>query len=32
MELVERIAALGPQFSERAGQYDRDAAFPAENW
>ena len=32
MELVERIAALGPQFSERAGQYDRDATFPAENW
>ena len=32
MELVERIAALGPQFSERAAQYDRDAKFPAENW
>jgi len=32
MELVERIAALGPQFAERAPRYDREAAFPTENW
>ena len=32
MELVERVAALGPQFADRAARYDRDAAFPAENW
>lgn len=30
--LVERIAALGPAFAERATDYDRDAAFPYENW
>ena len=32
MDLVERAAALGPQFANRAARYDRDAAFPAENW
>ena len=30
--LVERIAALGPTFAERSTAYDRDAAFPYENW
>ena len=32
MELVERVAALGPQFAKRAAEYDRNASFPAENW
>ena len=32
MELVERVAALGPQFTERAPRYDREAVFPTENW
>ncbi len=31
-ELVERMAALGPLFAERADIYDRDAAFPTQNW
>ena len=30
--LVERVAALGPAFRERAVGYDREAAFPYENW
>ena len=30
--LVERVAALGPTFAERSTGYDRDAAFPYENW
>ena len=32
MELVERIAAIGPQFSERAATHDREASFPTDNW
>ena len=31
-ELVERMAALGPGFAERAEAHDRDATFPAQNW
>jgi alkylation response protein AidB-like acyl-CoA dehydrogenase len=31
-ELVARIRALGPTFAERAVGYDRDAAFPYENF
>ncbi|MCE2512888.1 MAG: acyl-CoA/acyl-ACP dehydrogenase [Acidimicrobiia bacterium] len=31
-ELVERMAALGPSFAERAEVHDRDATFPAQNW
>jgi alkylation response protein AidB-like acyl-CoA dehydrogenase len=30
--LVARIAELGPSFAERAAGYDREAAFPYENW
>lgn len=30
--IVERVAALGPAFRERAAAYDRDARFPSENW
>lgn len=30
--LVERVRALGPTFAERSTDYDRDAAFPFENW
>ncbi len=32
MEIVERMAELGPKFVDRAADYDRDAAFPTENW
>ncbi|MGI9614272.1 MAG: acyl-CoA dehydrogenase family protein [Acidimicrobiales bacterium] len=32
MALVERVAALGPDFAKRAIAIDRDAAFPSENW
>ncbi len=32
MELVERMRVLGPAFRDRAATYDRDAAFPTENW
>ena len=32
MALVERVAALGPEFAKRAITYDRDASFPVENW
>ena len=32
MALVERVAALGPDFAKRATAIDRDAAFPSENW
>ena len=32
MELVERIAALGPRFGERAATHDREASFPTDNW
>ncbi len=32
VELVERIAALGPVFAERSVEYDREARFPFENW
>lgn len=30
--LVERFASLGPTFAERSTAYDRDAAFPHDNW
>ncbi|MYE08205.1 MAG: acyl-CoA dehydrogenase [Acidimicrobiaceae bacterium] len=30
--LVERMAALGPSFAERAEVHDRDATFPTQNW
>ena len=30
--LVERMAALGPRFAERAEAHDRDATFPTQNW
>jgi alkylation response protein AidB-like acyl-CoA dehydrogenase len=32
LELVERMAALGPTFADRASDYDREARFPTENW
>ena len=32
LELVERMAALGPRFAERAEVHDRDATFPTQNW
>ena len=32
MAIVDRMADLGPRFAERADRYDRDAAFPHENW
>ena len=32
MALVARVAELGPQFAQRAADYDRKAAFPAQNW
>ena len=31
-ELVERMAALGPQIAARAEVHDRDATFPTQNW
>lgn len=31
-ELVARMAEMGPAFAERAAQYDREAAFPYENF
>jgi len=31
-ELVEQVRALGPTFTERAVRYDREAAFPYENF
>ena len=31
-KLVERVAAIGPAFAERAPEYDRDASFPTQNW
>lgn len=30
--LVEKMRALGPAIAARSEQYDRDAAFPYENW
>ena len=30
--LVERMAALGTRFAERAEGHDRDATFPTKNW
>lgn len=30
--IVERVAALGPTFAERAADYDASASFPTENW
>ena len=30
--IVERVRALGPALSARSAKYDRDAAFPYENW
>ena len=32
LELVERMAALGPRFAGRAEVHDRDATFPTQNW
>ncbi len=32
VELVARMAALGPAFAERAERYDREASFPYENF
>lgn len=32
IELVERIAELGPVFAKRSVEYDREARFPTENW
>ena len=32
VELVERIAELGPVFAKRSVEYDREAQFPFENW
>ena len=32
IELVERIAELGPVFAKRSLEYDREAQFPFENW
>ena len=32
IELVERIAELGPVFAKRSVEYDREAQFPFENW
>ena len=30
--IVERVRALGPTLAARSAKYDRDAAFPYENW
>ena len=30
--IVERVRAIGPELAARAAKYDRDAAFPFENW
>ena len=30
--VVERVRALGPALAARSAKYDRDAAFPYENW
>lgn len=30
--IVERVAALGPVFADRAARYDATATFPRENW
>ena len=30
--VVERVRALGPTLAARSAKYDRDAAFPYENW
>ena len=30
--VVERVRALGPALASRSAKYDRDAAFPYENW
>ena len=30
--VVERMRALGPVLASRSARYDRDAAFPTENW
>lgn len=32
LAIVERMAALGPEFAKRAVDYDREALFPHENW
>lgn len=32
LELVDKMAALGPLFAKRADAVDRDAVFPYENW
>ncbi|MBI5255351.1 MAG: acyl-CoA dehydrogenase [Burkholderiales bacterium] len=31
-ELIDRVAALGPRFAERAARHDREASFPFENF
>ena len=32
MQIVDKIAELGPKFASRADECDRNAAFPYENW
>ena len=32
MEIVNKVAELGPLFAKRADAVDRDAVFPYENW
>ena len=32
LAIVERMAAIGPEFAKRAVEYDRTASFPTENW
>jgi len=32
LAIVEKMAALGPRFAERADAVDRDAVFPYDNW
>ena len=32
LELVERMASLGPTFAKRAVDHDHEAAFPTANW
>lgn len=32
LAIVERVAALGPAFAERAPEHDRTATFPTRNW
>jgi alkylation response protein AidB-like acyl-CoA dehydrogenase len=32
LAIVERVAALGPTFAQRAVDHDREATFPTRNW